>query len=149
VSVSSCPPTSYQWFFNQSTALDGETNSDLILTNIGSSQAGSYLVVITNASGSVTSAPANVTVHVPAVIVGNPVDQTATNGDDVITVSSANGVVTVSGLHTNVTIANFDANDRIIINGLGGDDVLDGGPGSDTADYHLDAANGGAPASIS
>jgi Ca2+-binding RTX toxin-like protein len=33
--------------------------------------------------------------------------------------------VTVSGLATTVTIANFDANDRIVINGLGGDDVVE------------------------
>ena len=49
----------------------------------------------------------------------------ATNGDDTITVANNNGVVTVSGLSTDVTISNFDANDRIVINGLGGDDVIE------------------------
>ena len=49
----------------------------------------------------------------------------ATNGDDVIIVSSDNGVVTVTGLGETVTITNFDANDRIVINGLGGDDVIE------------------------
>lgn len=49
----------------------------------------------------------------------------ATNGDDTILVTNSNGVVTVSGLPTEVTITNFDANDRIIINGLGGDDVIE------------------------
>jgi Ca2+-binding RTX toxin-like protein len=33
-------------------------------------------------------------------------------------------VVTVSGLTTAVTISNFEANDRIVINGLGGDDAI-------------------------
>ena len=50
----------------------------------------------------------------------------ATNGDDVITVTEDNGVVTVTGLADEVTITGFDANDRLVINGLGGDDVIDG-----------------------
>ncbi|HEY7247711.1 MAG TPA: calcium-binding protein [Xanthobacteraceae bacterium] len=49
----------------------------------------------------------------------------ATNGNDTITVANDNGVVTVSGLSTEVTISDFDANDRIVINGLGGDDVIE------------------------
>jgi Ca2+-binding RTX toxin-like protein len=67
--------------------------------------------------------------------------------------------VTVSGLATDVTIAGFDANDRIVINGLGGDDVINasGLPagilitenGGDGADVLLggngnDTLNGGA-----
>ena len=40
-------------------------------------------------------------------------------------ISSNNGVVTVTGLSETVTISNFDANDRIVINGLGGDDVIE------------------------
>jgi Ca2+-binding RTX toxin-like protein len=47
-----------------------------------------------------------------------------TSGNDVIVLSEANGVVTVSGLSTTVTISGFDANDQIVINGLGGDDVI-------------------------
>jgi Ca2+-binding RTX toxin-like protein len=39
-------------------------------------------------------------------------------------VTSNNGVVTVTGLAETVTISNFDANDHIVINGLGGDDVI-------------------------
>jgi Ca2+-binding RTX toxin-like protein len=49
----------------------------------------------------------------------------ATNGSDTITVTNNNGVVTVTGLATDVTISGFDANDRIVINGLGGDDVVE------------------------
>jgi len=48
----------------------------------------------------------------------------ATNADDVINITNNNGVVTVSGLATTVNISGFDANDRIVINGLGGDDVI-------------------------
>ena len=48
----------------------------------------------------------------------------ATNGNDAITIVNNNGVVTVSGLPEAVTISNFEANDRIVINGLGGDDAI-------------------------
>jgi Ca2+-binding RTX toxin-like protein len=49
----------------------------------------------------------------------------ATNGDDAITIVNNNGVVTVSGLGEDITISNFDASDRIVIKGLGGDDVIE------------------------
>jgi len=49
----------------------------------------------------------------------------ATNGDDVISISNNNGVVTVSGLAAQVTISGFEATDQIIINGLGGNDVIE------------------------
>jgi Ca2+-binding RTX toxin-like protein len=50
----------------------------------------------------------------------------ATDGADAITVSSSNGVVTVHGLGADITISNFDAtDDKLIINGLGGDDVIE------------------------
>ncbi len=48
----------------------------------------------------------------------------ATSGDDVINVVNNNGVVTVTGLGADVTISNFDPTDRLVINGLGGDDVI-------------------------
>lgn len=49
----------------------------------------------------------------------------ATNGDDVITLTNVNGVITVSGLAETVHISGFDANDRLVINGLAGDDVIE------------------------
>jgi Ca2+-binding RTX toxin-like protein len=49
----------------------------------------------------------------------------ATNGDDVIVVTGSGNTVTVTGLSTLVTIENFDAGDRLVINGLAGDDVVE------------------------
>jgi Ca2+-binding RTX toxin-like protein len=49
----------------------------------------------------------------------------ATSGNDVISISNNNGVVTVSGLAALVTISGFEATDRIVINGLAGDDVIE------------------------
>jgi Ca2+-binding RTX toxin-like protein len=47
-----------------------------------------------------------------------------TAGNDVITVVNNNGVVTVTGLSETVTITGFEATDKLVINGLGGDDVI-------------------------
>ena len=68
----------------------------------------------------------------------------ATSGADNISISSSGGVITVSGLAATVTITGAEAaNDRLVINGLGGDDVItastltgiqltaDGGAGND------------------
>ena len=49
----------------------------------------------------------------------------ATNGDDLAIVAGANGVLTVTGLSATVTITGFEATDRLVINGLGGDDVIE------------------------
>jgi Ca2+-binding RTX toxin-like protein len=49
----------------------------------------------------------------------------ATNDDDVITFSNNNGVLTVSGVAAEVQISGFEATDRIVINGLAGDDVVE------------------------
>jgi Ca2+-binding RTX toxin-like protein len=66
-----------------------------------------------------------------------------TNASDVINVVNNNGVVTVTGLAETVTISNFEATDKLVINGLGGDDAIvasgmsgmlltaDGGDGND------------------
>src|SRR5204862_342622 len=48
-----------------------------------------------------------------------------TLADDATTITNNSGVVAVSGLPQEVTISNFEAGDRIVINGLGGDDVIE------------------------
>jgi hypothetical protein len=57
VSADGLPSLSYQWAFD-GTNIAGATSTDLVLTNVQYSQAGSYTVVITNAYGSVTNFPA-------------------------------------------------------------------------------------------
>jgi hypothetical protein len=55
-------PLSYRWFFDGATPLIGETNAQLNLVNLETSQAGLYSVVVSNGFGSVTSAPARLVV---------------------------------------------------------------------------------------
>jgi Ca2+-binding RTX toxin-like protein len=86
-------------------------------------------IVINDMSGTDVT---KVAVNLAAALGGSAADAeadtitvNATNGDDVILVTSENGVVKVSGLATEITISNFGANDQLVINGLGGHDMVD------------------------
>jgi alpha-tubulin suppressor-like RCC1 family protein len=57
VSARGSLPLTYQWFFDGS-AISGASDDDLHLTNLQLSQSGTYIVIVTNAFGAVTSAPA-------------------------------------------------------------------------------------------
>lgn len=54
-------PLTYQWLFGGS-GLTNQTNAMLTLTNVQTADAGNYSVAVSNASGSVTSAPARLRV---------------------------------------------------------------------------------------
>ena len=61
--VTGYPPPSYQWFFNGN-AIGGCTNR-LCLSGIQASNVGAYTLVVSSASGAVTSAPAMLNVIAP------------------------------------------------------------------------------------
>lgn len=71
VNVTGTPPPTFAWLFNN-LPVPGETNSVLSLFGVTSAQAGEYRVVVTNPLGSVTSAPALLTVTEPPVIFPMP-----------------------------------------------------------------------------
>ena len=71
-----------------------------------------------------TSTSTSLTLRAVPTIRRTRSSSTRPKADDAITISSNNGVVTVTGLAEEVTISNFDTNDRIVINGLGGDDAI-------------------------
>ncbi len=68
VNVAGATPLTYQWRFN-GTNLGFATNSSLIVTNAQLTNAGSYQVIITNASGSATSQTATLTIVTNAPII--------------------------------------------------------------------------------
>src|SRR5207247_8115423 len=71
--TATCDPTlTYQWLFNGN-AITGATGSSLSIGNAQTNHAGLYVVVVSNNSGSVTSAGATLTVLVPPFIVTQPV----------------------------------------------------------------------------
>ena len=75
-------PLVFQWRMNGRT-LEGQTNTTLGWGSVAASDAGSFAVVITNAWGSVTSAPIRLDVLVPPVIVRQPEDQSGPVGGTV------------------------------------------------------------------
>lgn len=71
VVVAGTTPLSYQWLFG-GTNVAGATSTSLTLSNAQPIQAGSYSVLVTNASGSITSAVATLTILQPPVITRQP-----------------------------------------------------------------------------
>ncbi len=91
-------PLSYQWQFG-GTNLLGETGTNLAIHSVTTNNAGNYDVIVSNSSGSVTSAVLSLTVVVPVVpptIVVQPVSQTVTNGQDATFAVSAGGTAPLS-----------------------------------------------------
>ncbi len=71
VIASGAPTPGYQWRFN-GTSIASATTSSYTKTSAQTSDAGSYTVVVTNTSGSITSSVATLTVNVPPSISGQP-----------------------------------------------------------------------------
>ncbi len=64
VTADGSTPLSYQWQFN-GTNLPGATNTTLVISNLTTAATGSYIVIVTNQIGSVTSMPPSLLVVVP------------------------------------------------------------------------------------
>jgi len=110
VTATGVPPLSYQWLF-QGLPVVGGTQADLTLPNLGLSQAGSYVVVITNVYGAVTSAAANVAVIVTPSITNQPQDAVTFCGADASFQVGAGGPTPLSyqWLHEGMPIAGATA----------------------------------------
>ena len=79
VTIGGLPPFSYRWLFNGTNLpaaanISGTASNVLTITSITSANAGNYRVVVTNASGSVTSSVATLTVNLlsPAMTLTSP-----------------------------------------------------------------------------
>ncbi len=78
-------PLAYQWQLNETNLvsagnLSGVTSTNFRITNVGASNIGSYSVVITNAAGSVTSAPATLVISTLPTIVTQPTNRSIALG---------------------------------------------------------------------
>jgi hypothetical protein len=58
VAASGTAPLGYQWYFNTNTLIGGAVTNSLTIANAQLSDAGTYFVVVTNSSGSITSSVA-------------------------------------------------------------------------------------------
>jgi len=79
VVASGTAPLSYQWFKGAS-ALAGATSTTLTLANVADADAGSYIVVVTDLAGSVTSSVAALTVLDAPLITSPPASLTNVAG---------------------------------------------------------------------
>jgi hypothetical protein len=74
-------PLNYYWTYRNDVV---GTNATLTLTNVVSGQAGLYVLVVSNFLGSVTSAPAALSVLYPITIVASPSDQAVLVGGSAV-----------------------------------------------------------------
>ena len=95
VSATGTAPLTYHWRFGGS-AISG-ASSVLTLPNVADSQAGSYTVVVSDVSGSTTSAPpAILTITHPPVITSQPQSQLLFSGEEAFFSVTVNGATPFS-----------------------------------------------------
>jgi hypothetical protein len=107
-------PLGYQWYWNGQ-MISGATSATLALTNLTINQGGPYSVVLTYASGTVTSQTATVTVN-PSIVGYWPMDEgsgsilhdTSGNGNNGV-ISNATWVGGVAG-----TALNFNGSNALV-----------------------------------
>ena len=96
VTATGTAPLNYQWRFNTTNLLFGATNLSFTITNVQSTNAGNYSVVVTNVAGSVTSSNAMLTVLVPPSITTQPTNQTVKQGSNAVFTVTATGTAPLS-----------------------------------------------------
>ena len=62
VTATGTPPLYYSWYLNATNLVQNGTNAPCLVSNVSAGDAGQYMVVVTNAYGSVTSSVATLTV---------------------------------------------------------------------------------------
>lgn len=72
----------YQWYYNTNVLIDGETSTNLQFV-VGKSDAGKYIVVITNVAGAITSAEATLVIETAVSITNQPVGASVGVGENV------------------------------------------------------------------
>ncbi|MBI5383524.1 MAG: immunoglobulin domain-containing protein [Verrucomicrobia bacterium] len=93
VIVTGTPPFSFQWYFNRTNELAGQTNATLVLNNVQLSALGEYHALIANYVNVVTSRVATLTVLPPSPWANHDVGVTGLPGSANIT----DGTFSVSG----------------------------------------------------
>jgi uncharacterized repeat protein (TIGR01451 family) len=84
-------PLTYQWYFNDTNAIAGATNLDLVISNAQPDSAGAYTVRLANEVGRATSSVATLTVLIPPAIVQQPTNLTVVVGSPATFTVSATG----------------------------------------------------------
>jgi hypothetical protein len=132
--AASTAPLIYQWQFG-SIVFPASTNSCLTLTNVQTTNAGSYSCLVSNVAGAVMSSNAVLTVLAPPVITSHPTSKTVTVSSTAMLSVSATGTpppdyqwffngIPVGLDSSNLSITNFAAGNQgcynvVLSNGLG------------------------------
>lgn len=95
VAATGTAPLGYQWRFNGVDIADANATS-FTISNVQSSDAGNYSVIVENAAGDATSANAVLTVRVPPSITTQPASQTVSAGSSVTFNVAASGTAPLS-----------------------------------------------------
>jgi parallel beta-helix repeat protein len=83
-------PLSYAWYF-QNNGIAGQTNADLLLSNITAMNQGAYYAVASNSYGVATSAVAQLTVYLPPSFQTGLSNQVVTVGRTIVLSAGATG----------------------------------------------------------
>jgi len=109
------PAPTFQWLKN-GVSISGATSSTLTLTNVASTDAGTYAVVATNSTGSATSSNAVLTVNsvTAPTIIAQPLSVTANGGGTVALVVTATSATSYQWRKDGVVISG-STNDTLIL----------------------------------
>ncbi len=94
--ASGTAPLLYQWYFNTNTLMSGQTATNLSLSNVQGTNAGSYSVRVSNAGGNITSTQAVLTVLLPPSITTQPQSQSVVESNNVAFTVVAGGTAPLS-----------------------------------------------------
>ncbi len=117
------PPLAYQWRINGE-AIPGQTDSTLLIPDIGLDQGGAYSVRISSPTGAITSRSAVVTVLPPTLrIVQQPRDVSAAAGRDAgfAVLATGEGELSYQWLRNNAPISGATASHLTVSNITGSD----------------------------
>ncbi|MCX6903936.1 MAG: immunoglobulin domain-containing protein, partial [Verrucomicrobia bacterium] len=89
-------PLTYQWWYNGSNLLAGASDAALAITNVQSTNLGSYQVVVSNTLGVVTSLVATLSLPLPPSITQQPLDHNVLPGSNAVLVVAATGAAPLS-----------------------------------------------------
>src|SRR5262249_56909642 len=81
IEITGSPPVRYQWLFQGTNLLAGETNPVLTLPNISPAHAGAYTVEASNDLGAARSVAATLTVLLPPTILVQPQSWSVVEGN--------------------------------------------------------------------
>jgi hypothetical protein len=89
-------PLSYQWYRNSAPVPGATSDTFQFTSDYNVDNNASYLAVVTNMYGSITSSPATLTLTTDLILSGNPVSVTRTVGSKAAFIAAAGGALPIS-----------------------------------------------------